>query len=165
MRSLVAPITAPLAALLLATAGTVTGQAIFKVSELKGNGYGAPDTTLDHFYIPDRQCSGVVHNATRACRRVSTLRVQVVDSQPYPAVSIDEALGHAGVQRRAGPRGCLGRAFVSVAVGCADAHRSAHALPDAAVSAAPVAVAEQQEQWSQLLQWRRLPPVSSAPWS
>ncbi|XP_013161259.1 PREDICTED: uncharacterized protein LOC106113080 [Papilio xuthus] len=137
-------------------AGPVSGQAmIFKSSALKGYGFSEPDKMLGPYYIPDRQCSGVVHNLTSACRYVNAVRVSATDAVGYPDISIDGLLERAAVRRRAGPAGCAGRVRVHVVVGCGMSRRVARAAP---------AVTADASQWPQP-QSGRLPPFSPSPFS
>ncbi|XP_045535333.1 uncharacterized protein LOC123721244 [Papilio machaon] len=147
---------APLVLMLLAVwvAESVSGQAmIFKSSTLKGYGFREPDKALGPYYIPDRQCSGVVYNLTSVCRYVNVVRVSATDAAGYPDISIDGLLERAAVRRRAGPAGCAGRVRVHVAVGCGMSRRVARAAP-AGLTDAPQLPQPQS---------RRLPPMSPPP--
>ncbi|CAG5033574.1 unnamed protein product [Parnassius apollo] len=126
--------------LLLPAAVLINGYGMFfKVESTKGYGYSKPNIILGPFYIPDKQCSGVVYNLTQACEYLDVVKVTVVDAQAYPEVTIDSLLERATVKRRAGPRGCVGRVTVQVTVGCGDStRRSARSLPDSLQAGSPL---------------------------
>ncbi|XP_068621643.1 uncharacterized protein [Battus philenor] len=90
----------------------------YKTESVKGAACGVENKLLGPYYIPDKQCSGVLYDLPQHCARLELVKVEVTD-YAHVQVHIDDALRSASVQRAPAPGGaCPGRALVRVLLGC-----------------------------------------------